>query len=155
MNGINTENLDYIGRYAKQSGEAFDRSRKLVCEALGSNFNVDLNDAFSRVHVTVARLLKEIEDEVHVPKGSTIDLVQTALTLIILNAVFISHQDTLKSYRDQIEPHLRGAPDRIIDMGVILAATDTIKRRQAELAQLTTVMGGNFMGNVCASARAS
>lgn len=146
----NTQGAELIQRLAGITSAGFEKSRADIIRMMHETLNADTTDAFNVAHIGIARLICDVSNEIHDPDKSC-DLVFTSLALMMSIGAIMQAQHTVYHYDEELNPLLKGAPKRIKDKGVLVAASPSIKQRNNELSQMVNAMIHLFMGNVVTS----
>lgn len=148
MNTIDdTHGADIIGMYAKSTGKAFDKTRADVIEMFKQMVNADITDVYSSIHVGLARLVAEAQEDMHVTDEKC-DKTYATLALIMSIAAIMQTQHTIHSGVNEINDLLKDAPNDIRVKGAILLTTPSIKERRLMLSELVGAMVDLFMSNL-------
>lgn len=148
MNTITNENgADLIRQYAKSSGNGFNMTKADMCKLMSESFNADIVDAFDIAHVTIARLVEECKEVLHMSDDKC-DKTYTALTIIMSIGAIMQTQHTINEYDKMAREEANHMPETTRRKSVLLVATPHILQRNKELPQTINAMIRLFMINV-------
>lgn len=148
MNKITNENgAELIREYAQTTGNGFTKTKADLCKMMDDTLKVDVADAFDIAHVTIARLVEECKEVLHM-RDDTSDKTYLALTIIMTIGMIMQTQHTIAENMRAVEKEAQYLPKPVRDKMAILASSSSIMQRSKELPQALDYMIKLFMSNV-------